>query len=445
MKKIITTAMLSLGVMALAQSGNVGINTERPSATLEVGVTNVNKTNNTNQGFIAPRLSKVRVANIAQPVQGTLVYVLDENTTEYPNSLISAYTGSDAKVADINEKGYYFYNGTKWVKTSGATGIGSTGRGPFNVIGTNNAATENTQDIYQMGRVAIGTNTISNPTAQMEIASRGSVPLVLRTNSEYSGLILRNMENAYAGISVGPNGSAYITSTQNGQEGIKGIKLTSAAEGSNVMIGDRILNDSERSKSKLDVQGNIVARGLGTGIVEAYIGGDEVPADNSRRVVDVEVGSVKAGVTDVTLYNPTDNKAMNLFVADVKSSGNITSNSLAGQGVRNVVADIDGRLVARRNIRTVDGLRDTLIPGDNFGYVYVTTNTTHTITITVPSNLPAGFSCVIVQKGPGQVIVQGQGVTLETARGTKTRARYSAIGVIKDTSNTATITGDAVN
>lgn len=432
MKKIITTGMLSLGVMALAQSGNVGINTERPSATLEVGVTNVNKTNNTNQGFIAPRLSKVRVANIAQPVQGTLVYVLDENTTEYPNSLISAYTGSDAKVADINEKGYYFYNGTKWVKTSGTTSIGSTGRGPFNVIGTNNAATGNTQDIYQMGRVGIGTNNPSDVTKLHIHHEEGSPEpfWVTSTSDKFTDIKIANNTLGNA-LNIGVYRDSYHLSAT------KGTFIISDNTGVGV--------NTNSPKAKLDVQGNIVARGLGTGIVEAYIGGDEVPADNSRRVVDVEVGSRKAGVTDVTLYNPTDNKTMNLFVADVKSSGNITSNSLAGEGVRNVVADIDGRLVARRNIRTVDGLRDTLIPGDNFGYVYVTTNTTQTITITVPSNLPAGFSCVIVQKGTGQVILQGQGVTLETARGTKTRARYSAIGVIKDTSNTATITGDAVN
>lgn len=84
----------------------------------------------------------------------------------------------------------------------------------------------------------------------------------------------------------------------------------------------------------------------------------------------------------------------------------------------------------------------TLAAADNNGYVYV--NSTAPVTVTVPSALPAGFSCVIVQKGTGQVTIAGGGVTLETARGTKTRQQFSAVGVIKDTGITATITGDAV-
>lgn len=85
----------------------------------------------------------------------------------------------------------------------------------------------------------------------------------------------------------------------------------------------------------------------------------------------------------------------------------------------------------------------TLAVADNNGYIYV--NSATPVTVTVPSTLPAGFSCVIVQKGAGQVTIAGNGVTLETARGTKTRKQFSAVGVIKDTGSTATITGDAVN
>ncbi|WP_394264852.1 hypothetical protein [Bergeyella zoohelcum] len=93
--------------------GKVGINTVTPSATMDIrpSTANAQKEATTNEGIIAPKLSKTRIANIATPVEGTLVYATDETT-----SPISAYTGGDTKVAKITEKGYYFYNGTEWVK-----------------------------------------------------------------------------------------------------------------------------------------------------------------------------------------------------------------------------------------------------------------------------------------------------------------------------------------
>ncbi|EKB54270.1 hypothetical protein HMPREF9699_01969, partial [Bergeyella zoohelcum ATCC 43767] len=80
---------------------------------------NAQKEATTNEGIIAPKLSKTRIANIATPVEGTLVYATDDAT-----SLISAYTGGDTKVAKITEKGYYYYNGTEWVKAGSEVNSG---------------------------------------------------------------------------------------------------------------------------------------------------------------------------------------------------------------------------------------------------------------------------------------------------------------------------------
>ncbi|VDH02673.1 hypothetical protein [Bergeyella zoohelcum] len=93
--------------------GKVGVNTTEPSATMDIRPNDENARveAKTNEGIIAPKLSKTRIANIETPVEGTLVYATDETT-----SPISAYTGGDMKVAKITEKGYYFYNGTEWVK-----------------------------------------------------------------------------------------------------------------------------------------------------------------------------------------------------------------------------------------------------------------------------------------------------------------------------------------
>ncbi|MDY3364298.1 hypothetical protein PG623_09865 [Riemerella anatipestifer] len=114
--KLSVLAFLGLGLVAYGQSGKVGINTDKPTATLEIQPTSTNLAGTTNEGFIAPKLSKTRIAAIASPVEGTLVYATDE-----ANSKISDYTGTDTKVAKITEKGYYYYNGTEWVKSAAGT------------------------------------------------------------------------------------------------------------------------------------------------------------------------------------------------------------------------------------------------------------------------------------------------------------------------------------
>ncbi|MDR7694772.1 hypothetical protein D1000_07545 [Riemerella anatipestifer] len=116
--KLSLLAFLGLGLVAYGQSGKVGVNTSSPRATLDVqpSATNSQDNSKTNEGILAPKLSKTRVASIEAPVEGTLVYVIDDaNKT---NGTINAYTGADPKVAKITEKGYYYYNGTEWVKST---------------------------------------------------------------------------------------------------------------------------------------------------------------------------------------------------------------------------------------------------------------------------------------------------------------------------------------
>lgn len=117
--KIGILSFLGLGVYFQAQT--VGLNTTAPEATLDVRAANASGT--TNEGIIAPKLTKHRVAAIANPIEGTLVYVIDEATNP-----ISGYTGWDNRTAKITEKGYYFYNGTEWVpaKDTNTTYTGST-------------------------------------------------------------------------------------------------------------------------------------------------------------------------------------------------------------------------------------------------------------------------------------------------------------------------------
>ncbi|WPC10519.1 hypothetical protein LEQ04_07020 [Riemerella anatipestifer] len=118
MTKLSVLAFLGLGLVVYGQSGKVGVNISSPRATLDVQPNAINSEDDakTNEGILAPKLSKTRVASIEAPVEGTLVYVIDDaNKT---NGTINAYKGTDPKVAKITEKGYYYYNGTEWVKSA---------------------------------------------------------------------------------------------------------------------------------------------------------------------------------------------------------------------------------------------------------------------------------------------------------------------------------------
>ena len=67
------------------------------------------------------------------------------------------------------------------------------------------------------------------------------------------------------------------------------------------------------------------------------------------------------------------------------------------------------------------------------------------LTITVPSDLPIGFSCQIIQGGTGVITVSGaSGVTINGAHGLKTRSINSIIGIIMNSSSLGYVFGDTL-
>ncbi|MGV4462876.1 hypothetical protein ACQ1PR_04725 [Ornithobacterium rhinotracheale] len=105
---VMLTVSVSISAQQKKSTGRVGINISDPQATLDIQVSEANKDSDTNEGIIAPKLSKERIAKIAEPVEGTLVYATD-----------ATYSGAEPKVAKIDGKGYYYFDGTEWVKSTG--------------------------------------------------------------------------------------------------------------------------------------------------------------------------------------------------------------------------------------------------------------------------------------------------------------------------------------
>ena len=145
-KSIILGTLLFTGIFAYAQ---VGIDTDQPKATLDIKASPTSPTKI--DGLIAPRLTGTELQNnnskYGNDQDGAIVYVTEALTT------------TDDKTLNITSIGYYYFDKTlgtsgRWVRMNYPY------REPWNNQTDDSPATLNTQNIYQMGKVAIGKTTV---------------------------------------------------------------------------------------------------------------------------------------------------------------------------------------------------------------------------------------------------------------------------------------------
>jgi hypothetical protein len=90
------------------------------------------------------------------------------------------------------------------------------------------------------------------------------------------------------------------------------------------------------------------------------------------------------------------------------------------------------------------GTTYTLVAGDN-GKI-ITLNNASAITLTVPSTLPTGFNCTIIQLGAGQVTVTASGVTIQNRQShTKLAGQYAMATLVEYSANVLAFQGDTTN
>lgn len=126
--------------------GNVGIASPSPNldAAMELGATN--------KGFLPNRVA-LTSTNSALPLTAHVLGMLVYNTATAgaaPNDVVP---------------GYYYNNGTKWIKFA-TGGSGTSGSSPWFGSDDNQSATSNTENVYMMGNVGIGTN---NPGFDLDV------------------------------------------------------------------------------------------------------------------------------------------------------------------------------------------------------------------------------------------------------------------------------------
>lgn len=105
MKKTSLSLIIAFSIFSLKSNGQVGINTSAPNSTLDVIAKNTTGSSSNVDGVLIPRVDRLRAQSMASVPTSTLIYI--NNVTTGVQS---------GQTANVDAVGYYYFNGTAWVK-----------------------------------------------------------------------------------------------------------------------------------------------------------------------------------------------------------------------------------------------------------------------------------------------------------------------------------------
>ncbi len=151
----------------------------------------------------------------------------------------------------------------------------------------------------------------------------------------------------------------------------------------------------------------------------------------------------RVALTASNVFSPivgTSANATGLLVYNTNSAGSAPNNVVPGYYYWNGSAwiQISGGLI----IDNTKSSGFTLAATDN-NKVFLITSSSNSI-VTVPNNLPVGFSCQIIQGGSGTITLTGSSVILNSSNGFTTRATNSVVGLVMNTTTTGFVFGDSI-
>ncbi len=118
---------------------------------------------------------------------------------------------------------------------------------------------------------------------------------------------------------------------------------------------------------------------------------------------------------------------------NVSTTGNLTGGSSTSSKLSGFGASISTKASAY-----------TLTASDNGTVISFTSATA--VTLTIPTGLPDGFNCMVVQQGTGQVTLAGSGLTpISRNSYTKTIGQYALATILHMGSNVVIISGELSN
>lgn len=230
---VVFFALLGTSAIAQVSQQKIGQNplTINPNAALEI--------ESSNKGLLLPRL-ELQATNLAAPLAAHV-----EGITVYN-------TGSSGDAPNNVTPGYYYNDGTKWVRIADATDIKTE---PWFVQGGTTQATLNTQNIYQMGSVAVGKDEAATDVA---LDIEGAV----RAGVEHMGAIGENSV-AFGNTNTATGESSYAFGRNNTVEGVSagalGFKNSTEQDYSIVTGSTNMITNSDNWGSAVFGQNNTVS------------------------------------------------------------------------------------------------------------------------------------------------------------------------------------------
>ena len=148
---------------------------------------------------------------------------------------------------------------------------------------------------------------------------------------------------------------------------------------------------------------------------------------------------------------------LNLAPADASNGGVLTNGTQTIAGAKTFSGNtvISGTLTGGNaasstisgfaaNFNSQSTTAYTLVSTDNGKILNFTNSTAGTITL--PSTMPAGFNCMVVQNGAGQLTFTGSGVTVNNRNAfNKSAGQYSIVTILYVSSTVAITSGEMSN
>jgi hypothetical protein len=244
-------------------------------------------------------------------------------------------------------------------------------------------------------------------------------------------------------FSINTNGITYSLMQQVAANRLLGNStgaLANAQEislGYGLVFGTGLLRADTTSNSGLATKNWVIAQNYGSG------GGGGVSTVFGR------AGAVVAQANDYT-WAQIDKTTSSIADLATRSAADLNSGTLPDARLStNVVKkdaeiDLNAQAVFNASVKknSQTGTTYTLLASDNGKVLYM--NNAAAITITVPSGLPAGFNCTVVQRGAGQVTFATSGTTIVNGSShTKTKGLNATVTLFEsETTNTYVLAGE---
>ncbi|KXH85358.1 hypothetical protein [Chryseobacterium kwangjuense] len=220
--KIFQLSIIFLFAGVSLATAQTGINTNAPASTLDIVAKNPTGTTTNVDGLLIPRLDRQRAQSMTAVPTSTLIYV---------NSIA---TGTLAGTAvNIDATGYYYFNGTAWVKIdpslniyntngtlAGTRTVTTNGNSLSFVNGTSNVgiATATTQGIISATGPSRGSITFNGGSANLDMYVDNANAAQINTSGNSTKLSI-GTTNA-SPVALKANGAERLTMISNGNVGI---------------------------------------------------------------------------------------------------------------------------------------------------------------------------------------------------------------------------------